>query len=143
METRLEITVRSTEVDYLGHVNNAKYLEYMEWGREDWLKQVGSSFNDLVNRGLGTATVNININYLGECYNGDQLIIKTAPLKTGTSSFVFYQEIFKKVTMEKVADARITIVVFDITTRKSRPIPPYLLELLAPASDQAPDQNPG
>ncbi|MEW6622341.1 MAG: hypothetical protein AB1420_04280 [Bacillota bacterium] len=29
METSIEIVVRSTEVDFLGHVNNAKYLEKM------------------------------------------------------------------------------------------------------------------
>ncbi len=27
METAIEIQVRSTEVDFLGHVNNANYLE--------------------------------------------------------------------------------------------------------------------
>ena len=36
METSLEIVVRPTEVDVNGHVNNAKYVEYMEWGREEW-----------------------------------------------------------------------------------------------------------
>ena len=32
METAHEIVVRPTEVDVNGHVNNAKYVEYMEWG---------------------------------------------------------------------------------------------------------------
>jgi acyl-CoA thioesterase FadM len=31
METALTIIVRSTEIDINGHVNNAKYLEYLEW----------------------------------------------------------------------------------------------------------------
>ncbi len=35
METAYEIVVRPTEVDVNGHVNNAKYVEYMEWGREE------------------------------------------------------------------------------------------------------------
>ena len=34
-ETAHEIVVRPTEVDVNGHVNNAKYVEYMEWGREE------------------------------------------------------------------------------------------------------------
>lgn len=39
VETVIEIEVRPTEIDVMGHVNNAKYLEYMEWGREDWYNQ--------------------------------------------------------------------------------------------------------
>ena len=35
METAHEIVVRPTEVDVNGHVNNTKYVEYMEWGREE------------------------------------------------------------------------------------------------------------
>ena len=32
METALEIVVRPTEVDVNGRGNNAKYVDYMEWG---------------------------------------------------------------------------------------------------------------
>jgi acyl-CoA thioester hydrolase/thioesterase-3 len=32
MKTSLNIIVRPTEIDVNGHVNNAKYLEYLEWG---------------------------------------------------------------------------------------------------------------
>jgi thioesterase III len=35
MKTAIQIEVRPTELDNMGHVNNAKFLEYMEWGRED------------------------------------------------------------------------------------------------------------
>ncbi|MGO8899184.1 MAG: acyl-CoA thioesterase [Isosphaeraceae bacterium] len=38
METALEIVVRPTEVNVNGHVNNAKYVEYMEWGRKDMIR---------------------------------------------------------------------------------------------------------
>jgi len=126
MQSVIEIMVRSTEVDYLGHVNNAKFLEYMEWGREDWYKQTGYSFDELGKRGIGTAVVNININYYGECFRGDELIIKTYPGETGNTSFVLYHEIFKKETIEKVSDARVTTVTMDLETRKSIPVPSYL-----------------
>src|SRR5438132_2673379 len=32
-EVVLEIVVRWSELDLNGHVNNAKYVEYLEWGR--------------------------------------------------------------------------------------------------------------
>jgi YbgC/YbaW family acyl-CoA thioester hydrolase len=36
MEAGLETVVRCTEIDINGHVNNARYVEYLEWGREEW-----------------------------------------------------------------------------------------------------------
>ncbi len=130
METTLEVPVRSTEVDFLGHVNNAKYLEYMEWGREDWYRKAGCSFDNLWVKNIGTATVNINIDYLGECYRGDILVIKTAPVRVGNSSFVKSQQIFKKQSGKKVTDAHVTTVTFDLNTRKSITVPSELKKQL-------------
>lgn len=131
MENQIEITVRSTEVDFLGHVNNAKFLEYLEWGREEWYRNAGHSFAWMAKRGVGTVTVNININYRGECGQGDILLVKTAPAKTGKSSCVFDQEIVKKDGNSRVSDARVTIVFIDLETRKSMPIPEYLRNKLS------------
>ncbi len=130
METTIEIPVRSTEVDFLGHVNNAKYLEYMEWAREDWYRQAGCSFEQLAEKNIGTVTVNININYHHECGLGDVIIVKTRPNKVGNKSFVLTQEIYKKEPGIKVSDAQVTTVVLDFNTRKSIAIPSYIMKHL-------------
>ncbi len=130
MESSIEFPVRSTEVDFLGHVNNARYLEYMEWGREDWYQKAGCSFDQLLERGIGTVTVNINIDYLSECRRGEILIVKTCPVKTGKTSFVTRQQIYKKKSMDIASDARVTTVLIDMETRKSIPLPPDLLHQL-------------
>jgi Thioesterase-like superfamily len=57
MGTALEIVVRPTEVDVNGHVNNAKYVEYMEWGREEWYERQGLPYARLF--ALGAVTVNL------------------------------------------------------------------------------------
>jgi len=89
MKTTLEIPVRSTEVDSMGHVNNAKYLEYLEWGREDWFKKANCSFDNLIARGIGLASVNINIDYLGECLKDDILLVVTSPVKSWQKQLCF------------------------------------------------------
>ena len=48
----LEIVVRSTEIDVNGHVNNAKYLEYLEWGREEWYERSGLSYETFLALGV-------------------------------------------------------------------------------------------
>lgn len=130
MEAIVDIIVRSTEIDVNGHVNNAKYLEYLEWGREEWYEQNGLHYETLLAIGVQTVTVNININYRKECRQGEKLRIKTFPQRVGNTSFVLRQEIFNA-HGEVAADANVTVVTMDSETRKSRPVPDELRRLFA------------
>lgn len=122
METTLDIIVRSTEIDVNGHVNNAKYVEYLEWGREDWYERIGMSYDRLLALGAVTVAVNLNLNYRRECRQGEALTITTRPDRLGRTSFVVAQTIRNRES-DVVADALVTIVTIDPTTRKSRPVP--------------------
>jgi len=124
----LDIVVRSTEIDVNGHVNNAKYLEYLEWGREEWYEQAGLTYERFAQMEIQTVTVNININYRKECNQGDRLTIKTSPEKVGRTSYVLKQEIFNQ-DGERCADALVTSVTMDSVNRKSREVPAELREL--------------
>jgi thioesterase-3 len=128
METILTIIVRSTEIDVNGHVNNAKYLEYLEWAREEWYEQAGLTYETFGAMGVQTVTVNININYKKECRHGDNLRITCAPQQAGRSSFVLKQEIYNQ-RDEICADAMVTSVTMDSQIRKSREMPEELRRL--------------
>lgn len=125
MEVKLEIIVRSTEIDVNGHVNNAKYLEYLEWGREEWYETAGLPYDAFTQMGVQTVTVNININYRKECRQGDRLTIVTRPERIGRTSYVLSQRIVNE-RGELCADAEVTSVALDIGTRKSREVPEVL-----------------
>ncbi|SMO73071.1 acyl-CoA thioesterase [Melghirimyces algeriensis] len=125
METFIEIEVRPTEIDVMGHVNNAKYLEYMEWGREDWYNKAELPFDRLTEMNIGTVTVNININYRKEARLGEHLTIYTQPVKKGRTSYTLKHVIVNEAG-ERVADAEVISVTIDLETRKSVPIPAEL-----------------
>ncbi|MDQ0416161.1 thioesterase-3 [Croceifilum oryzae] len=125
MKTHIEIEVRPTEIDVMGHVNNAKYLEYMEWSREDWYNKVGLPFDVFIEMNVGTVSVNININYRKEAKLGQHLSISTEPLRKGKTSFVLKHEIYNQ-EGELVADAQVVSVTIDLGTRKSVPLPDAL-----------------
>ncbi|WP_334314192.1 acyl-CoA thioesterase [Aneurinibacillus sp. Ricciae_BoGa-3] len=125
MEASLEIVVRSTEIDVNGHVNNAKYLEYLEWGREEWYEKANLDYQIFLSMGIQTVTVNINVNYRKECLQNDCLTIKTYPEKLGRTSFILKQEIYNQHN-QLVADALVTSVTMDSRDRTSRPVPPEL-----------------
>ncbi|GAB6929913.1 thioesterase family protein [Paenibacillus sp. JCM 10914] len=125
MQTVLDIIVRPTEIDVNGHVNNAKYLEYLEWGREEWYEAGELHYEVLKALGVQTVTVNINVNYRKECGQGERLRITTEPLSVGRTSYVLLQQIYNEQN-ERCADATVTSVAMDVLTRKSRPVPDKL-----------------
>jgi thioesterase III len=125
MKTSIQIEVRPTEIDVMGHVNNAKYLEYMEWSREDWYNKAGLPFDVFTEMGIGTVTVNININYRKEARLGQKLEVFTEPVRKGRTSFVLKHEIINE-RGELVADAEVVSVTIDLKERKSVPIPEEL-----------------
>lgn len=125
MKTELQLIVRPTEIDVNGHVNNAKYLEYLEWGREEWYEAADLPYNKLLQEGFQTVTVNININYRKECVQNERLTVITEPEKAGNSSYVLKQIIMSE-TDVVCADAVVTCVTMDPSSRKSKPLPEML-----------------
>jgi YbgC/YbaW family acyl-CoA thioester hydrolase len=125
METSLETVVRPTEVDVNGHVNNAKYVEYLEWGREEWYEKNDLPYDRLFALGAITVTVNLNLNFREECRQGELLTVVTRPHRLGRTSFALYQEIYKR-NGAIAADGVVTLVTIDPVTRKGRPVPAEL-----------------
>lgn len=122
MQTALEVIVRPTEIDVNGHVNNAKFVEYLEWGREEWYEANGLPYDRLLELGAVTVTVNLNLNYRREVRQGEILTITTRPERLGRTSFALRQEIRRR-DGELAADAVVTLVTIDPATRTSRPVP--------------------
>jgi YbgC/YbaW family acyl-CoA thioester hydrolase len=122
MEVMLETVVRCTEIDVNGHVNNAKYVEYLEWGREEWYDHNGFPYDRLRALGAVTVVVNINLSLRQPCHQGDRLRITTRAERRGRSSFVLAQRI-ERDGGAVVADALVTLVTTDPTTGRSHPLP--------------------
>ncbi len=128
MNSRIDIVVRSTEIDVNGHVNNAKYAEYLEWGREAWYDQAGLFYNVLRDLGVYTVVVNLQMNFMRECIQGDRLWITCKPSSIGRTSYVFDQEITNQ-NHVRCMESRVTCVTVSVKTRKSCEVPYELAHL--------------
>jgi len=93
MTSECSLQVRSYECDSYGHVNNANYLNYLEFGRYEHLKDIGFDYVKAVNAGYGVFIARIEIDYKKPAATDDKLIIKTWPLKKGAVSGTLAQEI--------------------------------------------------
>jgi thioesterase III len=118
MKRQIRIKVRGFHLDVYGHVNNARYLEFLEDARWTLIE----SRIDLENwrkLGFGFTIVKITINYRKAARLNDVLDIKTRLEKLGGKSGVFKQEITLASTGEPVADAEVVFVILDLQTRKA------------------------
>ena len=131
MVNELQIEVRSTELDALGHVNNARYLEYLEWGRFEWVADSGVPLDAWGRGGVGSVIVNINISYRREARQGERLTVRTWLASLGGKSFRFGQEV-RNAAGDLVADAVVTSAIFDTRARTAIPIPDELRAAFAP-----------
>jgi len=113
-----EIIVRGYYIDVFGHVNNARYLEFLEEAR--WaLFDEKANFADLAREGLIFTVVNINISFEQPAYLHDVLCVETGLDQLGHRSAILRQIVKNKATGKVVADAKVTFVFVDIKAQKA------------------------
>ncbi|WP_026962123.1 YbgC/FadM family acyl-CoA thioesterase [Alicyclobacillus herbarius] len=131
-QNEIEIVVRSTEIDVNGHVNNAKFLEYLEWGREDWYEQMGLDYETLRDMGFVTVVVRVCADYRLEARQNDRLRVRTNLVRVGNTSFVMKQEIVNQ-NEQQVVEAEFVLVTVDPATRQPVRVPDAIRNRLSHA----------
>ena len=117
----IKIKVRGYHIDMYQHVNNARYIEFLEEARWDYVDSV-IPLDELMRGGYGFAVVNININYRNPAYINQILEIRSTMATINRRSATIHQQIFLENSNTKISDADVTFVIIDINTGKSMPL---------------------
>jgi acyl-CoA thioester hydrolase len=107
-ETR--VRVRSYELDALGHVNHAVYLNYFEAARFDALEAGGFSPAEMSGRGWGVHVVRVEVDYRRECRLGETLVVRTWVEEFRRSSMAIRHELREEASGALAAEARVIAV---------------------------------
>ncbi len=121
MNHAIEIKVRGYHLDLFRHVNNARYLEFLEEARWSFLESKGN-LELLQGDSYSFAVVNISINYRRAAYMGEILRIATSVKSIGARSCVMHQIVTLKDSDTVIADADVTFVIVDTRTEKAAPL---------------------
>ncbi len=125
----IEIKVRGYHLDVFLHVNNARYLEFLEEARWAYFEPILQD-TFLETHHLAFVVVNINISYKHPACLNDTLIIHTTIKETGNRKVILNQTIKDKKSGKLVAEADVTFVFIDTTTGKSVELNASLLSAL-------------
>lgn len=118
MTHTIDIKVRGYHLDVFGHVNNARYLEFLEEGR--WAVFDGKlDLEKIARDGFAFTVVNINISYRRPAYLHDVLSVETRMAKLGNRSATLRQIVKTKKNGETIADADVTFVMLDVQKQKA------------------------
>lgn len=119
------VTLRYSDQDSMGHINNVAYAAYFEAGRIGFFTGL---LADLGDQRLNFVLANLNIDYLREMHfpgdlkvGGRLLHVGTKSIKTGYGAFL---------NGECHATSTSVNVYFDPETRRSRPFPDWFREAL-------------
>jgi thioesterase-3 len=125
----IDIKVRGYHLDLFGHVNNARYLEFLEEARWDAFEKT-VDLHELARNGYAFTVVNINISYRRAAVMNDVLHVETAISRWGRRSAIVRQVITLKDSDTVIADADVTFVIYDTRREKTAILEGSLLEML-------------
>ncbi|WOC52556.1 acyl-CoA thioester hydrolase [Bergeyella porcorum] len=124
------VKVRFSDCDPIGHLNNVKYLEYMLNAREDHVEQFyGFTYEEYTRRtGCTWIAIQNEIAYLKEVRYNSKVAISSKTIEL--SDRISKVEILMKSEDEQTIYAVlwITVIYFNLKTRKSESQPTELLE---------------
>lgn len=91
----IELEVRDYELDYQGIVNNAVYLNYLEYARHKYLLTREIDFTGMHNNGIDLVVTRNEIDYRYSLKANDRFVVTISTEQVGNVRLVFNQEILK------------------------------------------------
>ena len=124
------IEVRYGDLDPQGHVNNARYLTYMEQARVGYLRQVGlwdgRSFLD-----IGIIIAEARVTFKRPIHLGQSVRVGVRVPRLGNKSFPMTYRLEDAETGDLLAEGETVQVCYDYRTGRTMPIPEAWREKIA------------
>ncbi|UOO81891.1 acyl-CoA thioesterase [Uruburuella testudinis] len=129
------IRVRGYHLDGYGHVNNARYLEFLEEARWAFFEQ-----HDLFKllKGEMMVVARIDIRYRRPATAGDELRVETAFLQLEPRQMVLTQNIVLTGAGKNAVEAELTLVPVSSETGRATDLNPELFDYLTKLTQHKP-----
>ncbi len=113
----ININVAWGDMDALGHVNNARYFEYFQQARIEWLMSIGLDMQ----QSTGPVLIHIACTFLKPVFYPATLQLKSSLHSPGRSSVVMDHDVYQNNTL--MAQGTCKIVWVDYSTNQAIPFP--------------------
>lgn len=117
----LPIQIRFNDIDSLGHVNNTVYFSYFDLGKTSYFNQVAT--NPPVDGRATLVAANVNCDFIEPTRIDEKITVSTQVESIGHKSFKMLHAIENTETGKIKCLCAAIMVVVDITTGDTRPVP--------------------
>ena len=128
-QSTAEFRVRYADTDHFGVVYYANYLNWLEAGRTEILRDNGITYADLEKQGIFAPVVKLEMEYKAPAGYDDIVVVETRIAKVGNSSVEFHYDIRRKSGNLLLATGK-TVNVFISRDRKPVRVPDEIRSIL-------------
>lgn len=121
------LRVRYAETDRMGYVYYGNYAQYFEVGRVEALRQLGTTYKALEERGILLPVLDYGIRFLKPAFYDDLLTIKTTIRELPQARIRFSYEVYNEAGI-KLNEGETTLVFIDQKSNKPCKAPVDLIE---------------
>ncbi|MBO9199629.1 MULTISPECIES: acyl-CoA thioesterase [Niastella] len=132
MQLKTFYTVRFSDCDPLGHLNNARYIDYFLNAREDHLKQYYNiTLSEYHKQGLAWVTHSHNIRYLRPVFYNEIVCIESRLIELGESHVLVELLMFdeKQENLKAIMWTNFTSI--DVKTGRRKDHPAFFMDFAA------------
>ena len=127
----MEVRVRYGEVDQMGFLYHAHYVDFYDMGRNELIRSIGVTQKELEELDhIMIPVLNVNINYITPANFDDVLIIKTRLEEIPRVKVTFYTEILKNDIV--INKGSVTLAFINSETKRAVRPPKRLIDALLP-----------
>ena len=126
-----EIAVRITDINYGNHVGNDAFVQLIHEARVQWLSS--NNYTELNIEGASLIMADLAVEYKGESFYGDLLIIEISVGEISKAGFELYYLIHVNRNGNNIliAKAKTGMVCYNYEEKKVRELPENFVELLS------------
>ena len=125
---RAEVTVRFSDVDIMGHVNNARYLSYFEQARVACYKKIRALDLRKMNAGTASAFIvaEVGVKFHAPAHIDERLVVSIRVGEIRTKAFRMEYEVREKKTRRLIATGHSVQVMYNYRKKRAFRISPSL-----------------
>lgn len=112
--------VRYAETDQMGVVHHASYVIWMEEGRSEYMRALGSGYEELERQGHFLALSELKVRYIAAAHYGEKVTVRTRLPSVRSRTMTFDYEIVNAETDAKLVTGQTTLIMIDREGRVMR-----------------------
>ena len=123
----ISFRVRYGETDQMGIVYHGNYLQYLEMGRVEWLRELGISYKSMEENGIILPVISVRLNYLKSAAYDDLISVRTRINKLPQVKIEFDYEILAE-NGDILVEANTVLAFMKKDSNKPMACPDFVLE---------------